>query len=197
MQLPGDFSSFIEKKWFFAKWSGGLPLPTPLVVRPLKKTLFLCVSSLTGNVFIFKNMFFFVIHKKNQRHSKWAILEKHRRKEMVNNIWQTTPAPECNPVFQVVTRKICNLVLLKFNSPRNICWTRCKLWHPMSKKVQHGISGATIYHWVTQFYHQVPQFFIGLCRRGLSYTEKYDLANREIILVNKCQRNLFSFDRMS
>ena len=31
------------------------------------------------------------------------------------------------------------------------------------KKVQHGTSGATIYHWVTQFYHRAPQFFIGLC----------------------------------
>ena len=44
MQLPGEFSPLIEKKWFFAEWSGGLPLPTPLVVRPLKKTLFfMCV----------------------------------------------------------------------------------------------------------------------------------------------------------
>ena len=38
-----------------------------------------------------------------------------------------------------------------------------KLWHPMSKKLQHGTSGATIYHRVKQFYHRVPQFFIGLC----------------------------------
>ena len=38
-----------------------------------------------------------------------------------------------------------------------------KLWHPMRKKVQHGTSGATIYHQVTPFYHRVPQFFIGLC----------------------------------
>ena len=43
MQLPGEFSIY-RKKWFFAQWSGGLPLPTPLVVRPLKKTLFfMCV----------------------------------------------------------------------------------------------------------------------------------------------------------
>ena len=38
-----------------------------------------------------------------------------------------------------------------------------KLWHPMSKKVQHGTSEATIYQRVTQFYHRVPQFFIELC----------------------------------
>ena len=37
------------------------------------------------------------------------------------------------------------------------------LWHPMSKKVKNGTSGATSYHRVTQFYHRVPQFFIGLC----------------------------------
>ena len=36
MQLPGEFSPFIEKKVVFC-----------LVVRPLKKPLFLCVSSLT------------------------------------------------------------------------------------------------------------------------------------------------------
>ena len=36
MQLPGEFSPFIEKKVVFC-----------LVVRPLKKTLFLCVSSLS------------------------------------------------------------------------------------------------------------------------------------------------------
>ena len=54
-----------------------------------------------------------------------------------------------NPVFQIVTLKICNLVL--------------KLWRPMGKKVQYGTSGDTIYHLDTQFYHRVTQFFIGLC----------------------------------
>ena len=46
-QLPGEFSPFIEKKVVFCVvvGGGGLPLHTPLVVRPLKKTLFLCVSS--------------------------------------------------------------------------------------------------------------------------------------------------------
>ena len=49
MQLPGEFSPFIEKKVFFCLVvGGGLPLPTPIVVRPLKKQLFLCVSSLSG-----------------------------------------------------------------------------------------------------------------------------------------------------
>ena len=44
MQLPGEFSPFIEKKCFFAQWSGGLPPSPLLVVRPLKKTLFfMCV----------------------------------------------------------------------------------------------------------------------------------------------------------
>ena len=38
-----------------------------------------------------------------------------------------------------------------------------KLWHLMSKKVQHGTSGVAIYHRVTQFYHRVPPFFIWLC----------------------------------
>ena len=35
-------AGFKEKKWFFAKWSGGggVSFPTPLVVRPLKKTFF-------------------------------------------------------------------------------------------------------------------------------------------------------------
>ena len=45
MQLPGEFSPFIEKKVVFCLVvGGGLPLPTPLVVRPLKKsTFFMCV----------------------------------------------------------------------------------------------------------------------------------------------------------
>ena len=30
---------------------------------------------------------------------------------------------ECNPVFQIVTREICNLVL-KFHNPMKICGTR-------------------------------------------------------------------------
>ena len=45
MQLPGEFSPFIEKSGFCLV-VGGLPLPTPLVVRPLKKHFYLCVSSL-------------------------------------------------------------------------------------------------------------------------------------------------------
>ena len=32
----------------------------------------------------------------------------------------------------------------------------------MSKNVQHGTSGDSIYNRDTQFYHQVTQFFIGL-----------------------------------
>ena len=62
---------------------------------------------------------------------------------------------ECNPVFQIVTRKICNLVL-KLHNPMKICVNDDKLGLPMSKKVQHGISGVTIYD-------RVSQFFIGLC----------------------------------
>ena len=51
---------------------------------------------------------------------------------------------ECNQVFQIVYREICNLV-------------------PDEQKVQHGTSGDTIHHRVTQFYHRVTQFFIWLC----------------------------------
>ena len=41
-------SPFIEKSGFLLSGQGVTPLPpTPLVVRPLKKTLFLCVSSLS------------------------------------------------------------------------------------------------------------------------------------------------------
>ena len=50
MQLPSEFSPFIEKKCFFAQWLGGLPLPhpTPLVVRPLKEPLFyVCLPLVT------------------------------------------------------------------------------------------------------------------------------------------------------
>ena len=47
MQLPGEFSPFIEKKVVFCLVVGGVTPPTPLVVRPLKKKLFLCVSSLS------------------------------------------------------------------------------------------------------------------------------------------------------
>ena len=34
---------------------------------------------------------------------------------------------------------------------------------PMSKKVQNGTSGYTIYHHSTQFHHRVTQVFSGLC----------------------------------
>ena len=47
---------FREKKWFFAWWSGGFTLPTPLVVRPIKKHFFLCVSSLSAPSFIFPQL---------------------------------------------------------------------------------------------------------------------------------------------
>ena len=43
MQLPGEFSPFIEKSVFLLSGRGGLPLPTPLVVRPLKKNHFFYV----------------------------------------------------------------------------------------------------------------------------------------------------------
>ena len=44
MQLPGEFSPFIEKNGFLLSGRGVTPPPTPLVVRPLKKTLFfMCV----------------------------------------------------------------------------------------------------------------------------------------------------------
>ena len=38
MQLPGEFSPFIEKKIGFLLSGRGGPPPTPLVVRPLKTT---------------------------------------------------------------------------------------------------------------------------------------------------------------
>ena len=40
MQLPGEFSPFIEKKCFLLSGRGGFTLPTPLMVRPLKKHFF-------------------------------------------------------------------------------------------------------------------------------------------------------------
>ena len=43
MQLPGEFSPFIEKSGFLLSGRGGYPPPTPLVVRPLKKNFFMCV----------------------------------------------------------------------------------------------------------------------------------------------------------
>ena len=46
MQLPGEFSPFIEKSGFFAYWSGRLPPPYPLSGPTTKKPTFLCVSSL-------------------------------------------------------------------------------------------------------------------------------------------------------
>ena len=45
-----------RKKCFFAYWSGGLTLPTPLMARPLKNTFFMCVSPkliIIFNIFIF------------------------------------------------------------------------------------------------------------------------------------------------
>ena len=36
---------------------------------------------------------------------------------------------ECNPVFQIVTREICNLVL-KFHNPMKFVEPDDKLWHP-------------------------------------------------------------------
>ena len=45
MQLPGEFSLFIEGKsgFLLSGRGGGVTLPTPLVVRPLKKLFFMCV----------------------------------------------------------------------------------------------------------------------------------------------------------
>ena len=44
MQLPGEFSPFIEKKVVFCLVVGGVTHPPLLVVRPLKKPLFfMCV----------------------------------------------------------------------------------------------------------------------------------------------------------
>ena len=45
MQLPGEFTPFIEKNVVFCLVVGGVtPPPTPLVVRPIKKnTFFMCV----------------------------------------------------------------------------------------------------------------------------------------------------------
>ena len=42
---------FRGKEWFFALWSGGFSLSTPLVVPPLKKNTFLCLSSLRDTFF--------------------------------------------------------------------------------------------------------------------------------------------------
>ena len=54
MQLPGEFSPFIEKKWFFAQWSGGLPPPIYTLSGPTtKKTLFfMCVFPQLGVVLV-------------------------------------------------------------------------------------------------------------------------------------------------
>ena len=43
MQLPGEFSPFIEKKVVFCLVVGGVTPPPLLVVRPLKKPLFFYV----------------------------------------------------------------------------------------------------------------------------------------------------------
>ena len=40
MQIPGEFSPFIEKSVFLLSGRGVTPPPTPLVVRPLKKIHF-------------------------------------------------------------------------------------------------------------------------------------------------------------
>ena len=48
MQLPGEFSPFIEKKVVFCLVVGGVTPPYTLSGPTTKKTLFLCVSSLIG-----------------------------------------------------------------------------------------------------------------------------------------------------
>ena len=68
------------------------------------------------------------------------------------SIWQTTPAPEGTSVtcyFKLSPSKFVT------------CINRWKFVEPDEKKVQHGTSGSTIYHRVTQLNHRVPQFFIG------------------------------------
>ena len=57
MQLPGEFSPFIEKRVFFCLVVGGVtPPPTLLVVRPLKKTFFyVCLPLING---IFQNNYY-------------------------------------------------------------------------------------------------------------------------------------------
>ena len=46
MQLPGEFSPFIEKSGFLLSGRGGYPPPYTLSGPTIKKKLFLCVSSL-------------------------------------------------------------------------------------------------------------------------------------------------------
>ena len=53
MQLPGEFSTSIEKKLFFCLVVVGVTPPYTLSGPNTKKTLFLCVSSLAGlNAFV-------------------------------------------------------------------------------------------------------------------------------------------------
>ena len=52
MQLPGEFSPFIDKKVVFCLVVGGVTPPAPLSGPTTKKTtFFLCVSSLTCSIF--------------------------------------------------------------------------------------------------------------------------------------------------
>ena len=73
MQLPGEFSPFIEKKLFFCLVVGGGTPPPPLVVRTLKKnTFFMCVFPnpffvLQFGISYFLKMihsFIFIIHRR-------------------------------------------------------------------------------------------------------------------------------------
>ena len=51
MQLPGEFSPFIEKKVVFCLVVGGVTPPYTLSGPTTKKTTFLCVSSLNDHNF--------------------------------------------------------------------------------------------------------------------------------------------------
>ena len=105
MQLPGEYSPFIEKKCFFAQWSGGLPLPTPLVVRPLKKPR--CVSFLSGS-YLFRQLISF---------------------EFFSLVVQRVP-PLSGPTTEKNTYFCICPTLLITN-----CWTFQKLVLPLQKKI--------------------------------------------------------------
>ena len=53
LQLPGEFSPFIEKKVVFCLVVGGVTPPPLLVVRPLKKPLFfMCVFPNASSIWV-------------------------------------------------------------------------------------------------------------------------------------------------
>ena len=115
MQLPGEFSPIIEKKVVFCLVVGGVTPPSLLVVRPLKKATFLCVSSLMTLTNLTKKLYFLsqmkslyiMLQKKSHRKSDFFFIPLKSNSPEIDFLWWLT-SHACGSTITLSTR-VCSL----------------------------------------------------------------------------------------